>query len=103
MVEAQDEGSQLAAPFNVKPGEQIDLCAGAGGKTLAMAAMMNKGQFATTTTSGGWHPSMMAQAFWRPQRQVHAQIRRMAKSATRSGWIQLIDAPCTGTAPGGGS
>jgi 16S rRNA (cytosine967-C5)-methyltransferase len=42
-VEVQDEGSQLAALFSgAKPGEQvIDLCAGAGGKTLALAAMMH--------------------------------------------------------------
>jgi len=41
-IEVQDEGSQLAALLSVaKPGEQvIDLCAGAGGKTLALAAMM---------------------------------------------------------------
>src|SRR5207244_1876551 len=41
-IEVQDEGSQLAALFSAaKPGEQvIDLCAGAGGKTLALAAMM---------------------------------------------------------------
>src|ERR1700736_2024598 len=38
-VEVQDEGSQLAALLSAaKPGEQvIDLCAGAGGKTLALA------------------------------------------------------------------
>ena len=51
LVEVQDEGSQLAALFSAaKPGEQVlDLCAGAGGKTLAMAAMMqNKGQIFAT-------------------------------------------------------
>lgn len=45
--EVQDEGSQLAAQIgNAKPGEQvIDFCAGAGGKTLALAAaMQGKGQ-----------------------------------------------------------
>jgi 16S rRNA (cytosine967-C5)-methyltransferase len=50
-VEVQDEGSQLAALFSgAKAGEQvIDLCAGAGGKTLALAAMMeNKGQLFAT-------------------------------------------------------
>ena len=43
-VEVQDEGSQLAALLSAaKPGEQvIDLCAGAGGKTLALAAMMQR-------------------------------------------------------------
>ena len=41
-IEVQDEGSQLAALLSAaRPGEQvIDLCAGAGGKTLALAAMM---------------------------------------------------------------
>jgi 16S rRNA (cytosine967-C5)-methyltransferase len=43
LVEVQDEGSQLvAALVDAKPGMQIaDYCAGAGGKTLAMAAGMN--------------------------------------------------------------
>ncbi len=47
MIEFQDEGSQLAAHLvGAKPGEQIlDLCAGAGGKTLAIGAVMgNKGK-----------------------------------------------------------
>lgn len=40
--EIQDEGSQLAARLTLaQPGERIvDLCAGAGGKTLALAALM---------------------------------------------------------------
>ena len=49
--EVQDEGSQIAALLvGVAPGEQVlDLCAGAGGKTLAMsAAMANKGQIFAT-------------------------------------------------------
>ncbi|MGH6663350.1 MAG: MFS transporter, partial [Pseudolabrys sp.] len=51
MIELQDEGSQLAALFSgAKAGEQVvDLCAGAGGKTLALAMMMeNKGQLFAT-------------------------------------------------------
>ncbi|MYZ49597.1 RsmB/NOP family class I SAM-dependent RNA methyltransferase [Propylenella binzhouense] len=45
--EVQDEGSQLCALLaGARPGEQVlDFCAGAGGKTLALAAAMeNKGQ-----------------------------------------------------------
>ena len=52
-IEIQDEGSQLAALLSgAKPGEQvIDLCAGAGGKTLALAAAMdNQGQIFATDT-----------------------------------------------------
>ncbi len=46
LVEIQDEGSQLIALVcGVKPGMRVlDFCAGGGGKTLALAAMMdNKG------------------------------------------------------------
>ena len=46
LVEVQDEGSQLAALLvDARPGMRVvDFCAGAGGKTLAMAAAMrNKG------------------------------------------------------------
>jgi 16S rRNA (cytosine967-C5)-methyltransferase len=46
LVEIQDEGSQLIALVcGVKPGMRVlDYCAGAGGKTLGIAAMMeNKG------------------------------------------------------------
>jgi 16S rRNA (cytosine967-C5)-methyltransferase len=45
--EVQDEGSQIAAALSgVKPGQQVlDLCAGAGGKTLALAAALaNRGR-----------------------------------------------------------
>lgn len=46
LVEIQDEGSQLISLLcDVKPGMRVlDYCAGAGGKTLGLAAMMeNKG------------------------------------------------------------
>src|SRR3984893_17502368 len=51
-IEVKEEGSQLAALLSAaKPREQvIDLCAGAGGKTLALAAMMaGKGRRDATT------------------------------------------------------
>jgi 16S rRNA (cytosine967-C5)-methyltransferase len=53
LIEIQDEGSQLAALLaGAQPGEQVvDLCAGGGGKTLAIAAaMQNKGQIYATDT-----------------------------------------------------
>ena len=42
LIEVQDAGSQLACEaVGARPGETVvDLCAGAGGKTLALAAMM---------------------------------------------------------------
>jgi 16S rRNA (cytosine967-C5)-methyltransferase len=50
-VEVQDEGSQLVSLLaGVEPGMQVlDLCAGGGGKTLALAGEMNnKGQIFAT-------------------------------------------------------
>jgi 16S rRNA (cytosine967-C5)-methyltransferase len=43
--EVQDANSQLVAAFlDVKTGMRVDTCAGAGGKTLHIALMENKGQ-----------------------------------------------------------
>ena len=44
LFEVQDEGSQLLAEMvSPQPGEEVlDFCAGAGGKTLALAAMLGK-------------------------------------------------------------
>lgn len=55
-LEAQDEGSQLLAELVAPPakGIVVDLCAGAGGKTLALAAMMgNRGRLLATDVDGG--------------------------------------------------
>ena len=58
LVEIQDEGSQLvAARVDARPGMRVaDLCAGAGGKTLALAmTMQNRGQLVACDVSAtGW-------------------------------------------------
>lgn len=103
-VEVQDEGSQLAALFaGAAPGEQvIDLCAGAGGKTLALAAAMeNKGQlYATDDDKRRLAPihDRLARSGAR-----NVQVRTPKSVGTElddlKGRIDLvlIDAPCTGT------
>jgi 16S rRNA (cytosine967-C5)-methyltransferase len=103
-VEVQDEGSQLAALLSAaKPGEQvIDLCAGAGGKTLALAAMMQgKGRLIATDHD----KRQLAPIHERLSRAgVHNADVRTPKGegdtladirATAD--LVLIDAPCTGT------
>lgn len=104
MVEIQDEGSQvvarLAAP---EPGQQVlDLCAGGGGKSLAMAALMNnRGQiFATDADARRLAPIH--------DRISRAWVRNVQVRTPRGGKLPLddlagrmdlvmIDAPCTGT------
>jgi len=100
----QDEGSQLAALFAAaRPGEQvIDLCAGAGGKTLALATMMtNKGQLYATDDD----KRRLAPIHDRLKRSGARNVQvRTPKSIggeldDLNGHIDLvlIDAPCTGT------
>ena len=104
MVEVQDEGSQLAALFTgAKPGEQVlDLCAGAGGKSLALAAMMeNKGQLYATDDD----KRRLAPIHDRLKRSGarNVQVRTPKSVGTElndlAGRLDLvvIDAPCTGT------
>jgi 16S rRNA (cytosine967-C5)-methyltransferase len=104
MVELQDEGSQLTALFSgAKAGEQVvDLCAGAGGKTLALAAMMeNKGQiFATDDDKRRLAPihdrlkrSGARNVQVRTPKSVGGEIADLAGHCD----LVLIDAPCTGT------
>jgi 16S rRNA (cytosine967-C5)-methyltransferase len=103
-IEVQDEGSQLAALLSAaKPGEQvIDLCAGAGGKTLALAAMMaGKGRLIATDHD----KRQLAPIHERLSRAgVHNCDVRTPKGPNdtlsdihASADLVLIDAPCTGT------
>src|SRR6516164_11648591 len=104
LVEVQDEGSQLAALLSAaRPGEQvIDLCAGAGGKTLALAAMMQgKGRLIATDDD----KRQLAPIHERLSRAgVHnAEVRTPKGEADpladirASADLVVIDAPCTGT------
>src|SRR3954467_7651052 len=103
-VEVQDEGSQLAALLsNAKPGEQvIDLCAGAGGKTLAVAALMQgKGRLIATDHD----KRQLAPIYERLSRAgVHNCDVRTPKGPNdtlsdihATADLVVIDAPCTGT------
>src|ERR1700737_371851 len=103
-IEVQDEGSQLAALLSAaKPGEQvIDLCAGAGGKTPAIAAMMQgKGRLIATDLD----KSALAPIYERLSRAgVHNADIRTPKGEDdtladirASADLVLIDAPSTGT------
>jgi 16S rRNA (cytosine967-C5)-methyltransferase len=104
LVEVQDEASQLAALLTAaRPGEQvIDLCAGAGGKTLALAAQMeNHGQIYATDTDkrrlAPIHDRLERAGARNVQvRTPKANADVLADLAGRADLV-LIDAPCTGT------
>jgi 16S rRNA (cytosine967-C5)-methyltransferase len=103
LVEVQDEGSQLAALIaGAAPGGQvIDLCAGAGGKTLALAAAMeNHGQLYATDTDKRRLAPIHERLARSGARNVQVRTPKsvgneLADLAGRADLV-LIDAPCTG-------
>jgi 16S rRNA (cytosine967-C5)-methyltransferase len=103
LVEIQDEGSQLiAALVDARPGMRVaDLCAGAGGKTLALAmTMQNRGQLVACDVSA----ARLDNAVHRLRRAgVHNVERHLLEPGDK--WLKrragsfdrvLVDAPCTG-------
>jgi 16S rRNA (cytosine967-C5)-methyltransferase len=104
LVEVQDEGSQLAALIaDARPGMRIvDFCAGAGGKTLALAAAMrNRGKLVACDTAE-WR---LERAGKRLRRAGISNVERRPLSTERDPWVKhhakgfdrvFVDAPCLG-------
>ena len=106
-VEVQDEGSQLIIlACDVTPGMTVlDFCAGAGGKTLGLAAaMQGRGRLVAADTD----PRRLEKARPRLAKaglQNLVELRGIGDEAGRR-WLErqcgvfdvtLVDAPCTGT------
>ncbi|OSZ67119.1 RNA methyltransferase [Sphingomonas sp. IBVSS1] len=104
-IEVQDEGSQIAAAaLAVRPGETVvDLCAGAGGKTLALAAdMMGQGRLIACDTDR----ARLQQLPPRSERAGVAVESRLLNPGAEAQALAdlvgacdavLIDAPCSGS------
>lgn len=99
--EIQDEGSQIAAALaGAEPGMQVlDYCAGAGGKTLALAAdMENKGQIFAHDSDKARLAPIFERLRRAETRNVQATARLSDLEALEGGMdLVLVDAPCTGS------
>jgi 16S rRNA (cytosine967-C5)-methyltransferase len=105
LVEVQDEGSQIAALLaDARPGMRVvDFCAGAGGKTLALAAQMaNRGKLVACDVSA----RRLERAVRRLRRAGVGNAERRVLVSARDKWVKrhaggfdrvLVDVPCLGT------
>ncbi|WP_310619899.1 RsmB/NOP family class I SAM-dependent RNA methyltransferase [Flexibacterium corallicola] len=100
--ELQDEASQIAAILSgAQPGEQVlDMCAGGGGKSLALAGQMgNRGQiYAYDSNKLRLAPlyERMARAGVRNIQVIDPQLGDLTDLKGRMDRV-MVDAPCTGT------
>ncbi|HEX7858606.1 MAG TPA: RsmB/NOP family class I SAM-dependent RNA methyltransferase [Sphingobium sp.] len=105
LLEVQDSGSQIiAAACEAKPGQTVlDLCAGAGGKTLALAADMGgEGRLIAADVNR----DRLSRLAPRAERAGAAFIETLLLDGNREGEalapltgacdVVLVDAPCTG-------
>lgn len=104
-AEIQDEGSQLVALLvDAQPGERVvDFCAGAGGKTLAIATQMqNRGVVIACDVSEG----RLKRGAERFRSAGLHNIQTRLLTSERDKWVKrhkggfdrvLVDAPCSGT------
>ena len=105
-VEVQDAGSQLAClAVAAQPGETVvDLCAGAGGKTLALAAAMaGRGRLVACDSDRARLSRLAPRAARAGAAQIEERLldpgREAAALADLAGGCDavLVDAPCSGT------
>jgi len=100
--EVQDASSQLVAPFlQVTPGMRVvDTCAGAGGKTLHLAGMMeNKGQIIAMDIYAGKLAQLKKRAKRAGAHNIDMRVIENSKAIKKlkdSADAVLIDAPCSG-------
>jgi 16S rRNA (cytosine967-C5)-methyltransferase len=102
LFEVQDAGSQLIAPFlQVQPGQRvIDACAGGGGKTLHLAALMqNKGRIIAMDTEAWKLEELKKRARRAGAGNIETRVIESSKTIKRlenSADRLLLDVPCSG-------
>jgi len=103
LFEVQDINSQRVAHYaQVKPGMRvIDACAGAGGKSLHLSALMeNKGQIIALDIFQNKLEELKRRARRNGAHNIETRLidsRKTIKKLQSSADLVLIDAPCTGT------
>jgi len=104
LVEVQDEGSQLIALACAASGEDriLDLCAGAGGKALALAAVAPDAAILATDSNRGRLANLPARAARAGARIETLLLNPPNELDQLAEWrastdLVLVDAPCSGS------
>jgi len=102
LFEVQDAGSQLIAPFlRIEPGMRVvDACAGGGGKTLHLAALLqNKGRIIAMDTEAWKLEELKKRARRAGASNIETRVIESSKTIKRqegSADRLLLDVPCSG-------
>jgi 16S rRNA (cytosine967-C5)-methyltransferase len=97
-LQVQEPGSQLIAQLCAVRGHEVrralDYCAGAGGKTLALADLLGKGAVVEAHDASA---RRLGEARRRVKAWSLSQVRFAAEPAVEQADVVLVDAPCSGT------
>lgn len=101
LFEVQDGGSQMIAPLlQVEPGQRvIDACAGAGGKSLHLAALLrNKGELLSLDVDEAKLEELKRRATRSGIKIVSTELIRQRVLSAMEAWADrlLLDVPCSG-------
>lgn len=98
LIEVQDEGAQLLSiAIGVKPHDDVfDFCAGAGGKSLIFAQLMQNKGFIQAYDASYKRLSELGKRAFRAKATIIKTVTRLPETHKKFDYV-VVDAPCTGT------
>ena len=98
LIEVQDEGAQLLSlETGIKPKDDVfDFCAGAGGKSLIFAQMMQNRGFIQAYDASYKRLSELSKRAWRANVSIIKPVFKLPEAHKKFDYV-VVDAPCSGT------
>lgn len=98
LIEIQDEGAQLLSiEIGVEPHDDIfDFCAGAGGKSLIFAQLMQNKGFIQAYDASPKRLNELVKRAWRAHVSIIKTVTRLPEPYKKFDHV-VVDAPCSGT------
>lgn len=98
LIEVQDEGAQLLSlATGIKANDDVfDFCAGAGGKSLIFAQMMQNRGFIQAYDASYKRLSELSKRAWRANVSIIKPVFKLPEAHKKFDYV-VVDAPCSGT------